>query len=58
MSVLFGLIILQRVRSQVPSSYKVAVTPDPEKENLAREALNLLNKVPESAKLRTICKTS
>ncbi|XP_030496960.2 nuclear pore complex protein NUP155 [Cannabis sativa] len=36
---------------------RAAVTPDPEeKKNLAREAFNLLSKVPESADLQTVCK--
>lgn len=61
-----------RLREGCPSYYKesdykfflaveylerAAVTPDTvEKENLAREALNFLSKVPESADLRTVCK--
>lgn len=36
---------------------RASVTSDAvEKENLAREAFNLLSKVPESADLRTVCK--
>ncbi|KAM2962202.1 hypothetical protein FF2_020307 [Malus domestica] len=60
-----------RLREGCPSYYKesdykfflaveclerAAVTPDPEKESLAREAFNFLSKVPESADLRTVCK--
>ncbi|KAF7808616.1 nuclear pore complex protein NUP155 [Senna tora] len=61
-----------RLREGCPSYYKesdykfflavealerAAVTLDAaEKENLAREAFNLLSKVPESADLRTVCK--
>lgn len=36
---------------------RAAMTSDSkEKENLAREAFNILSKVPESADLRTVCK--
>lgn len=61
-----------RLREGCPSYYKesdykfylaveclerAAITHDnDEKENLAREAFNLLSKVPESADLRTVCK--
>lgn len=64
--------ISKRLREGCPSYYKesdykfflavealerAAVTiDDEEKENLAREALNSLSKVPESADLRTVCK--
>lgn len=64
--------ISRRLREGCPSYYKesvykfflavealerAAVTVDAEeKENLAREALNSLSKVPESADLRTVCK--
>jgi nuclear pore complex protein Nup155 len=64
--------ISKRLREGCPSYYKesdykfflavealerAAVTiDDEEKETLAREALNSLSKVPESADLRTVCK--
>lgn len=36
---------------------RAAVTIDArERENLAKEAFNLLSKIPESADLRTVCK--
>lgn len=36
---------------------RAAVTTDTrERENLAKEAFNLLSKIPESADLRTVCK--